>query len=120
VFILEHVEEKLAGIAFAFFQTASITLIANSSSETHRGRSLSYFYLAINLSLARRIPVRDHGALQFRWETFNITNIVGMLANKYKLKLHETPIGFKYIAVDLEGYVPGSLNRVLEKSPTTS
>lgn len=31
-------------------------------------------------------------------KTFNISNLVGMLANKYKLPLHETPIGFKYIA----------------------
>ncbi len=31
-------------------------------------------------------------------KTFNITNLVGMLANKYKLIVHETPIGFKYIA----------------------
>src|SRR4030066_1825729 len=38
------------GIGFAFFQTASITLIVNISSKTHRGQSLSYFYLAINLS----------------------------------------------------------------------
>ena len=38
------------GIGFAFFQTASLTLIVNISSEAHRGRSLSYFYLAINLS----------------------------------------------------------------------
>ena len=29
-------------------------------------------------------------------------------------------IGFKYIAVDLEGYVPGSLNRVLEKGVSSS
>jgi predicted MFS family arabinose efflux permease len=38
------------GIGFAFFQTASLTLIVNISSEAYRGRSLSYFYLAINLS----------------------------------------------------------------------
>jgi len=38
------------GIGFAFFQTASLTLIVNISSGAHRGRSLSYFYLAINLS----------------------------------------------------------------------
>jgi MFS family permease len=38
------------GIGFAFFQTASMTLIANISPEAHRGQSLSYFYLAINLS----------------------------------------------------------------------
>ncbi|MFH1710325.1 MAG: phosphoglucomutase/phosphomannomutase family protein [bacterium] len=31
-------------------------------------------------------------------KTFNITNLVGMLANKYGLTVHETPIGFKYIA----------------------
>jgi len=40
----------LQGIGFAFFQTASITLIANISSGAHRGRSLSYFYLSMNLS----------------------------------------------------------------------
>jgi MFS family permease len=38
------------GIGFAFFHTASFTLIANISSKTHRGQSLSYFYLANNLS----------------------------------------------------------------------
>jgi len=31
-------------------------------------------------------------------KTFNVTNLVGSLAGKYKLTLHETPIGFKYIA----------------------
>jgi phosphomannomutase len=31
-------------------------------------------------------------------KTFNITNLVGMLAKKYGLTVHETPIGFKYIA----------------------
>jgi MFS family permease len=40
----------LQGIGFAFFQTASFTLIVNISSEAYRGRSLSYFYLAINFS----------------------------------------------------------------------
>ena len=47
----------IQGIGFAFFQTASITLIVNISSETHRGRSLSYFYLAINLSGALAPPL---------------------------------------------------------------
>jgi predicted MFS family arabinose efflux permease len=45
------------GIGFAFFQTASITLIVNMSSEARRGRSLSYFYLAINLSGALAPPL---------------------------------------------------------------
>jgi len=40
------------GIAFAFFHTASYTLIANISPEGHRGQSLSYFTLANNISLA--------------------------------------------------------------------
>ncbi len=40
------------GIGLAFFHTAAITLIANISSEVHRGQSLSYFLLAPNISLA--------------------------------------------------------------------
>ncbi|HLD30243.1 MAG TPA: MFS transporter, partial [bacterium] len=40
------------GIGYAFFFTASFTLIANISPEAHRGQSLSYFLLAMNLSLA--------------------------------------------------------------------
>jgi len=38
------------GIGFAFFHTASFTLIANIIPKTHRGQSLSYFYLANNLA----------------------------------------------------------------------
>jgi len=38
------------GIGFAFFSTASFTLIANISSESHRGQSLSYFLLIFNIS----------------------------------------------------------------------
>jgi MFS family permease len=38
------------GIGYAFFSTASLTLIANISPEAHRGQSLSFFILAINLS----------------------------------------------------------------------
>jgi MFS family permease len=40
------------GIGLAFFHTASFTLIANISPEAHLGQSLSYFFLAPNLSLA--------------------------------------------------------------------
>ncbi len=40
------------GIGLAFFNTAAFTLIANISPETHRGQSLSYFFLAQNVSLA--------------------------------------------------------------------
>jgi len=38
------------GIGYAFFLTASYTLVANISPEAHRGQSLSYFYLAFNIS----------------------------------------------------------------------
>jgi len=40
----------LHGIGLAFFSTAAFTLIANISPEAHRGQSLSYYYLAINLA----------------------------------------------------------------------
>jgi MFS family permease len=40
------------GIGLAFFYTASFTLIANISSKEHRGQSLSYFYLALNIAFA--------------------------------------------------------------------
>jgi len=39
-------------------------------------------------------------------KTFNVTNIVSLMAKKYGLRLHETPIGFKHIAkLMLEGDV---------------
>ncbi len=40
------------GVGYAFFYTASFTLIANISPDAHRGQSLSYFLLALNVSLA--------------------------------------------------------------------
>jgi MFS family permease len=45
------------GIGFAFFHTASLTLIANISPETHRGQSLSYFNLASTISGALAPPL---------------------------------------------------------------
>lgn len=47
----------LQGIGFAFFTTASFTLIANISSEAHLGQSLSYFILAFTLSSALAPPL---------------------------------------------------------------
>ena len=47
----------IQGIGYAFFQTASFTLIANVSSEAHRGQSLSYFVLAFNISGALAPPL---------------------------------------------------------------
>ncbi len=45
------------GIGWAFFTTASITLIANISSDAHRGQSFGYFYLAHNVSNALAPPL---------------------------------------------------------------
>ncbi len=45
------------GIGYAFFLTASYTLVANISPEGHRGQSLSYFYMAFNLSGALAPPL---------------------------------------------------------------
>jgi len=46
----------IQGIGFAFYSTASFTFIANISQAAHLGQSLSYFFLAPNLSLAL-VPV---------------------------------------------------------------
>jgi MFS family permease len=40
------------GVGMAAFNTASVTLIANISSESSRGKSLSYFFLSFNTALA--------------------------------------------------------------------
>jgi MFS family permease len=40
------------GIGLAFFSTASFTLVANITPETHRGQIISYFYLSINFGFA--------------------------------------------------------------------
>jgi predicted MFS family arabinose efflux permease len=40
------------GISLAVFQTASFTFITRISPDAHRGQSLGYFYLAINIAFA--------------------------------------------------------------------
>lgn len=42
----------LQGIGLALFATASFTLVAKISPEAHRGQSISFFYLAINVAFA--------------------------------------------------------------------
>ncbi len=42
----------LQGAGLAIFATASFTLILRISPEAHRGQSISYFYLAINIAFA--------------------------------------------------------------------
>jgi predicted MFS family arabinose efflux permease len=45
------------GIGFAFFTTASFTLVANISPEAHRGQSFSYFIVAVTISSALAPPL---------------------------------------------------------------
>jgi predicted MFS family arabinose efflux permease len=42
----------LQGAGLALFATASFTLVIRISPETHRGQSIGYFYLAINIAFA--------------------------------------------------------------------
>jgi MFS family permease len=42
----------IQGVGYAFFSTAVLTLSVNVSPEAHRGQSLGYFLLSVNLSLA--------------------------------------------------------------------
>jgi MFS family permease len=42
----------LQGMGLAFFSTSSFTLIANITSETHRGQLISYYYLSVNFAFA--------------------------------------------------------------------
>jgi len=42
----------LQGIGFALFATASLTLVTRISPEVHRGQSIGYFFLAINVAYA--------------------------------------------------------------------
>jgi len=44
------------GIASAFFFTAAILFITNTTSDASRGRSLGYFFLSFNISLALAPP----------------------------------------------------------------
>ena len=41
----------LQGVGLAAFNTASVTFIANITSESRRGQSLSYFFLSFNIAL---------------------------------------------------------------------
>jgi MFS family permease len=47
----------LQGIGFAFFHTASYTLVANISPEAHRGQTLSFFYMASTIAGAIAPPL---------------------------------------------------------------
>jgi MFS family permease len=58
------------GVGYAFFSTASFTLIANISPEAHRGQSVSYFFLGFNISLALGPPLGMFLINQFSFTIF--------------------------------------------------
>jgi MFS family permease len=61
------------GIGSAFFSTATIIFIANITPEPYRGRSLGYFFLSFNISLALAPPF---GMLLINHFSFTILFIV--------------------------------------------
>ena len=58
------------GIGFAFFTTASFTLIANISPAAHRGQSIGYFILAFTISGALAPPLGMWLINHFSFELF--------------------------------------------------
>jgi predicted MFS family arabinose efflux permease len=42
----------IQGTGFAFFSTAAFTLVASTASPAHRGQSVSYFFMAMNVAMA--------------------------------------------------------------------
>jgi MFS family permease len=58
------------GVGYAFFSTASFTLIANISPEAHRGQSVSYFFVGFNISLALGPPLGMFLINQFSFTIF--------------------------------------------------
>ncbi|MBN1849045.1 MAG: ATP-dependent sacrificial sulfur transferase LarE [Deltaproteobacteria bacterium] len=63
----------------------------------------------------RQYRVRHHGSVarieveQLEWKRFTDTNLRDRITERFR------EIGFTHIALDLDGYVSGSLNRVLNK-----
>jgi MFS family permease len=59
----------LQGAGLACFNTASVTFIANTTPESRRGQSLSYFFLSFNIALALaptcRMFVINHAGSSF-------------------------------------------------------
>ena len=51
-FLPLFVLRAIHGVGFGLFSTAAFTLIINITPEVHRGQSVSYFYVAINVATA--------------------------------------------------------------------
>jgi MFS family permease len=66
----------LHGMGLALFSTASFTLIANISPAAHRGQSLSYYYLAINIAF---VLAPYFGMLLINQFNFNILFLFCMI-----------------------------------------
>jgi MFS family permease len=82
------------GIGLAFFHTASFTMIANISPEAHLGQSLSYFFLAPNISLALAPSLGmfliNRFSFTFLFLTCFSLSLCGLLIT-LKLKVRPTP-----------------------------
>jgi MFS family permease len=77
------------GIGFAYFHTASYTLVANITPVAHRGQSLSFFYMATTISGALAPPLGIFLINQFSF-TFLFLVCLGIslwvlfIANRFK------------------------------------
>jgi MFS family permease len=70
------------GIGLALFNTAIFTLVAHISPEIHRGQSLSYFFLAQNISLASAPPL---GMLIINHFSFTLLFLVCLGVSSFSL-----------------------------------
>ncbi len=97
----------LQGIGLALFATASFTLVAQISPEAHRGQSLSFFYLAINVAFAL--------APSFGMALINHFDFPVLFLVCAGLSL-----GALFISLQLKGQDPGPAEESLRKQPLLS
>jgi predicted MFS family arabinose efflux permease len=97
----------LQGIGLAFFATASFTLVARISPEAHRGQSLSFFYLAINVAFA--LAPSFGMALMNRFD-FSVLFVVCAGLSLAAL----------FISLQLKGLDPDPPGEILSKQPLLS
>ncbi len=97
----------LQGIGLALFATASFTLVARISPEAHRGQSLSFFYLAINVAFA--LAPSFGMALMNRFD-FSVLFVVCAGLSLAAL----------FISLQLKGLDPDPPGEILSKQPLLS
>ena len=74
------------GISIAFFYTAAVVLVANISPERHRGQSISYFYLSINIAFALAptfgIFLMNHFSFPFLFSVSTVLSLVSLFISR--------------------------------------